>query len=292
MPFLRSVACLVLCATSLGSQARQIYQEKSLYRNISIYEEGELRCMTFGIHNRGRQSCMSLRDPDVLVFTYTKMLLGALYLKPSPKSVLVIGLGGGTIPTTLQKILPQAQLDCVELDPSVLKVATKYFGFMLQERSTVFVEDGRVFVKRAQKQGRKYDLIILDAFDQVYIPEHMLTKEYLLEVRALLEKDGVLASNTFSSSRLYASESATYFSAFGPFYNLQMENRVILLRNDGMPPMSEIEANAARLEEKLRRFGTGKDWLLPLFRTDVQWPGSARILTDQYSPANLLNGRL
>ena len=118
----------------------------------------------------------------------------------------------------------------------------------------------------------------------------MLTKEYLLEVRSLLDKEGVLAANTFSASKLYDAESATYASAFGPFYNLKTENRVILTRNDGLPPMAEIKANAERVEEKLRWFGTGKDWLLPLFSTDVQWPASTRILTDQYSPANLLNG--
>jgi spermidine synthase len=111
-----------------------------------------------------------------------------------------------------------------------------------------------------------------------------------MEVRSLLGKDGVLAANTFSASRLYDSESATYASVFGPFYNLKTENRVILARNDGLPPMAEIKANAQQVQERLGLFGTSQDWLLPLFSTDVQWPVSTRVLTDQYSPANLLNG--
>ena len=63
--------------------------------------------------------------------------------------------------------------------------------------------------------------MILDAFDQVYVPEHILTREYLQEVQSLRGKDGVIAANTFSSSKLYNAESATYASVLGAFYNLQ-----------------------------------------------------------------------
>lgn len=75
-------------------------------------------------------------------------------------------------------------------------------------------------------------------------------------------------------------------------YNLKlnMNNRGILSRNDGLPSMDDIKTNAERLENTLRLFGVGKDWLLPLFSTNVQWPPGTRILADQYSPANLLNG--
>ncbi|NDP62202.1 fused MFS/spermidine synthase [Polaromonas sp.] len=280
----------VLALTAGVAGAQDIYQEKSLYRNILVYEEQGLRCMKFGRQGTGRQTCISLQHPDALVLSYTRMLLGALYLNPQPQNILIIGLGGGSLPSTLKKMIPQARIETVELDPSVAKVAERFFGFMPASNNIVTIEDGRVFVKRAQKQGKKYDLIILDAFDQVYVPEHMLTREYLLEVKSLLEKDGVLAANTFSSSRLYDAESATYASVFGGFFNLKTENRVILAKNGGLPPMAQIQANARQLEPKLNLFGTGKDWLLPLFSTKIDWPEGTRILTDQYSPVNLMNG--
>ena len=279
---------LALPVAAAGAQ--EIYQEKSLYRNIVVYEEQGLRCMKFGRQATGRQSCINLKNPDALVLGYTKLLLGALYLKPEPEKILIIGLGGGSLPSALHKILPQARIETVELDPSVAKVAERFFGFKPGKDNAVAIEDGRVFVKRAQKQGKKYDLVILDAFDHVYVPEHMLTREYLLEVKSLLEKDGVLAANTFSSSRLYDAESATYANVFGKFYNLKTENRVILARNDGLPPLAQLQASAVQLEPKLNLFGTGKDRLLPLFSSKVDWPEETRILTDQYSPANLLNG--
>ncbi len=76
-------------------------------------------------------------------------------------------------------MLPNAQLDIVEIDPAVDRVARKYFGFKPAAKTRVFVEDGRVFVKRAGRQKPNYDLVMLDAFAEDYIPEHMLTKEFL-----------------------------------------------------------------------------------------------------------------
>lgn len=284
----RAILLLLVCLLPLSGFSETIHQEKSLYRNILVYEEEGLRCMKFGIHDSGRQTCISLTDPNALVFRYTKMLMGALYLKPAPKTVLVIGLGGGTIPTTLQKIYPDIQIDCVEIDPAVVRVAKKFFGFS-GSGMNLFVEDGRVFVKRLLKQKRTYDLIVLDAFDHLSVPEHMTTREFLLEVRGLLQPDGVLAANTFAGGRLFPSESATYAAVFGTYYNLLAGNRVVLAKNDRLPNAIEVAHNADGVEDKLLPFGTGRAWLLPLFSTEVQWPAGTRILTDQYSPSNLLN---
>ena len=193
-----------------------------------------------------RQTCQSLNDPDQFVFTYTRMMMGALYLNPHPRKILIIGLGGGVLPTALVKMFPDTRIDVVEIDPAVVKVARQFFGFNPDQRIQVFEEDGRVFVKRAGKSGRQYDLIMLDAFDHEYIPEHLLTQEFLFEVKALLTADGVLAANTFSTSRLYHHESTTYQAVFGPFYNLrvQMKNRIVLAKMDGLPPLDTIKAFA------------------------------------------------
>ena len=270
--------------------ANELHAERSLYRNIIVYEEGGIRCMKFGRQATGRQTCQSLADPDRLVFDYTRMMMAALYLNPSPQRILIIGLGGGTLPRTLQKILPTARIDAVEVDPAVVRVARTYFEFVPGRYSDVFEEDGRVFAKRMGKQRVRYDLVMLDAFDHQYIPEHLLTREFLLEIKGLLAERGVLAANTFASSRLYDFESATYFSVFGDFYRMKRTNRVILVREGGLPDREELERNADRVEERLQPFGVGKEWLLPLFAVESGWPKGTRLLTDQYSPSNLLNG--
>lgn len=269
-----------------------IHTEKSLYRNIVVYEEDGQRCMSFSQREQSaRQTCKSLDDPQAFVFTYTKMMMGALYLNPHPRHVLIIGLGGGVLPTALAQMYPDAAIDVVEIDPAVVSVAREFFGFATGPKLQVIEQDGRVFVKRAGKAGSQYDLILLDAFDHQYIPEHLLTQEFLLEVKKLLTADGVLAANTFSTSRLYDHESTTYQSVFGAFYNLrvQYKNRIILAKLGGLPDRQTIERNAVALADRLKPLGFGADWLLPLFSTKPDWNPDARILTDQYSPSNLLN---
>jgi len=269
-----------------------IHTEKSLYRNILVYEEDEQRCMSFTRNQQtARQTCLSLDDPNQFVFVYTRMMMGALYLNPQPRNILIVGLGGGVLPMALTKMFPDARIDIAEIDPAVVKVAQRFFGFNPSPQVQVIEEDGRVFVKRAGKSGQRYDLIMLDAFDHEYIPEHLLTREFLLEVKTLLTADGVLAANTFSSSRLYHHESATYQAVFGQFYNLRVKlrNRIILAKMDGLPSLDTIKQRADALEDKLKLLGFGGDWLVPLFSTERDWDSNARILTDQYSPSNLLN---
>jgi spermidine synthase len=266
-----------------------LHTERSLYRNITVYESDDERCMRFTKQISARQSCISLKDPDRLVFNYTKMMLGALYLQPEPGKILIIGLGGGTLPSILSRILPKAIIDTVEIDPAVVRMAQKYFNFRITPVLAVSEGDGRVFVKRAIKKGMKYDLIMLDAFDHEYIPEHLLTQEFLREVKKIMTPGGVLTANTWSSSRLYDHESTTYESVFGKFFNLRLNSRVILVKNDGLPSRSVIIKNADALETRFKPFGVGSDFLLPLFSTDRDWRIDARALTDQYSPSNLLN---
>jgi spermidine synthase len=265
-----------------------LHAERSLYRKVTVYENGDERCMRFTKQTSARQSCISLKNPDSLVFDYTKMMLGALYLQPKPDKILLIGLGGGTLASTLSRILPKAKIDTVEIDPAVVRVAQKYFNFRITPAVTVSEEDGRVFVKRAIRKGVKYDLIILDAFDHDYIPEHLLTQEFLREVKKVMTSGGVLAANTWSSSRLYDHESATYESVFGRFFNLRLGSRVIITKNDELPSKTTLIKNAKALEAGLRPFGVRSDFLLPLFSVDRDWRRDARILTDQYSPSNLL----
>ena len=281
----------LLCAASARAELALVHSERSLYREVLVYEQDGERCMCFTRQCRiGRQSCIDLRHPDRFALNYTRMMLaGTLFASPDPRRVLIVGLGGGSIPTALKQILPGAQIDVAEIDPAVTRVARRFFGFVETPQLRVAEVDGRVFVKRAGREGRKYDVILLDAFDHEYIPEHLLTKEFLAEVKLLLAPQGVLVANTFSSSRLYDHESATYASVYGSFYNLKRENRVIVTRLGGLPTLQELKAKAAQYAPALKTYGVDSEALLGMFSTEVDWDTSARVLTDQYSPANLLN---
>ena len=277
-------------ALPVWAQQRLLHQERSLYRNIFVTESGDELCMLFRYPvPLGRESCMLKSNPGKMIFDYTQMMMAGLYVNPKPAKLLIIGEGGGTIPTAIQEMYPDIQIDLVEIDVAVDRVAKRFFNFKPGPKMRVFIEDGRVFVKRMRAQNPQYNMIMLDAFDADYIPEHLLTREFLQEVKSILAPDGVIVANTFSNSALYDYESVTYRAVFGPFYNLKLGNRIIITRNNGLPPIAEIRANAQVVEAQFQRRGTGSSFLLPLFNTGIDWNPNTRILTDQYSPSNLLN---
>jgi spermidine synthase len=284
-------SCVMLVIAGGAAAAETIiHKEQSLYRTILVTEDGRERCLKFARRATSmRETCIDLTNPDRHIFNYTRSMLGALYIQPQPRAALIIGLGGGVLPSTLAKLRPELEIDTVEIDAAVVRVAQNYFDFRTGPKMRVIEEDGRVFVKRAAKAGAKYDLIMLDAFDHQYIPEHLLTREFLLEVKNILTPDGVLAANTFSNATLYNNESVTYESVYGEFYNLKTNNRVILIKLDGLPSRETIAKTAAFMAPQLKRFSIDGDWLLRQFSTERDWRPDARVLTDQYSPANLLN---
>jgi spermidine synthase len=293
LSLLRLIVLALVAGVPVGLQAQElIHSEKSLYRQVLVYEDSATRCMCFTVRcSTGRQTCIYPKNVDHLALGYSESMLASLYIEPRPKSILIIGLGGGVLPRTLAKLVPGVKIDVVEIDPAVTRVAEKYFEFKQGPDIKVTEMDGRVFVKRAGREKKTYDMIMLDAFDHEYIPEHLLTQEFLEEVKQLMHPGSLLVANTFSSSGLYDSESVTYQKVFGEFYNLKTANRVIIARSGPLPTVAEITKNAGQFEDKLAQFRMSADDVLPLFTKRVDWDTQARVLTDQYSPANLLNSR-
>jgi spermidine synthase len=284
---------VMLFSTAALAQRTIIHEERSQYRNVVVTEFNNQRCMLFNVR-RGdmNQTCMDLRDPRRLVFNYTRMSFAGLLLNPEPRRILVAGLGGGTIPTVMHEMFPEAHIDVLEVDDAVLRVARQYFNFREDHRMVAHVVDARVFIKRAALRRISYDYIVLDAFSGEYIPEHLLTREFLEEVSQILTPDGVVVANTFSSSRLYDHESVTYQAVFGEFYNFKQArsgNRIILAQKKALPPRGELVMPARALLERLRPYGVDILEFPAQLTTRPDWDTSRRVLTDQYSPANLLN---
>ena len=297
---------LVALALSIPGYAKVLHEERSVYTRIIVEDERNLRCLKFTlVRENSRQTCMDRNNPQRLVFDYAKMTLSALLLKPDPERILIIGLGGGTLPMALRDILPSAVIDTVEIDEAVVRVAKRFFDFAEDDQNRVYVQDARVFGKRAALRGEQYDLIILDAFDGEYIPEHLMTVEFLSEMRGLLSDDGVLVANTFASSKLYDYESATYAEAFGGFLNFRLPtsgNRVILVPQakldiDARTPLDRkpLRANADALKAPMAPYDMPLkryvSTLLSLSEQKPDWNSRIRPLTDQFSPANVLQSQ-
>lgn len=61
-------------------------------------------------------------------------------------ALLVVGLGGGSLPLFVHDHFPKSCVDAVEIDPSMLEVATRWFGFAQSERMKVHIADGLDYI--------------------------------------------------------------------------------------------------------------------------------------------------
>ncbi len=216
--------------------------------------------MTFRrVDNPDAETCYLLADPDHVAFDYTRMMIAALLVQPRPGRILVIGMGGGTLGRAFASLLPDARIDNVEIDPAVVRVANDYFGFQATERLRVHIADGRDFVRQAIQRGERYDLVMLDAFDDTYIPAHLITREFLLMVREVLAPDGVLAGNTAGTSALSERERMTYASVFGDLLEFPAHNRIIMATRGDLPSDGELKHNARLWGEPLQARGIDTD---------------------------------
>src|SRR5712691_6725051 len=200
--------CVLACAAQTV-----IYEKASRYNTIVVTEDSKgLRTLLF---ERGgaRQSVVKPGDPDHLELSYARVAFVGLALCEEPRRVLVVGLGGGTLPTFLRKYYPNAAIDVAEIDPDVVDVAKKYFGFREDERMHARTGDGRQFIENARQAD--YDIIFLDAFGARDVPKHLTTLEFLQVVRRALMPDGVVVSNVWrpASNPLYDAMERTYQEA-------------------------------------------------------------------------------
>jgi len=287
---------LCLAGAAAAKDPRVVYTKRSLYRNILVSDEGDRMCLAFRLRTgevNSLQSCMLKADHDKLVFDYSQAVMAGLLSAPAPKRILVIGLGGGSIPRVLAKLYPKSTLEIVEIDQAVVQVAADWFDFRPAGNVKIHVKDGRQFVKQAGVFGQKWDLIVLDAFNGDYIPEHMMTREFLEECKAALTPNGTLVANTFSSSKLYASESVTYAAVFGRFVNLKHEdgNRIIIGRNGAPVALAQLKSMVPSAQPRLAPFGVDYDKVLKNVRGTPDWDPKARMLTDEWNPANVMKGQ-
>ena len=115
------------------------------------------------------------------------------------------------------------------------------------------------------------------------------------ESKQLLTANGVLTANTFSSSQLYAHESATYQAVFGEFFNVRNtknNNRIILVTPGQLPSNKQLLQRTALLKSQLQPYNIDISAIyssITSSNTAQDWPADTRLLTDQFSPANLLN---
>jgi spermidine synthase len=192
------VAALALCALFAASQPasaaeRTIVERDSPYQHLFVTEKGGCRYLRT---NNVWHSQMRLNDPHGRGFEYTDYIDIALLFNPEIREVLIIGLGGGSIPKRLVRDYPNLKVDVVEIDPEVIRLAEKYFYVRSGPRLAIHESDGRIFLRRSKK---KYDLIMLDAYYADTVPFFLATQEFFSIIYDHLAPNGILVNNVIGA---------------------------------------------------------------------------------------------
>lgn len=185
------------------------------YRVVDTIYAGRAARVLFSDRDNSAQSAIPLDTNPQMVFDYNQRFL-ELAQALKPKSLLLIGGGTFTLPTQLLKILPESEIEAVEQDSQLQKIATRFFGLVPQPKLNIIIDDGRNYLAHA---SRTYDLIVLDAYLHSSIPGSLGTEEFLKTVAAHLNKGGVVASNVISAyhglnNTVLKQHYATYKSVF------------------------------------------------------------------------------
>lgn len=138
------------------------------------------------------QSAMNLDDPTRLELEYTRAMMLFLLFNPAPRSILMIGLGGGSLPKYCHRHLPDCDITVVEINPAVIALREVFQVPPDGPRFHVLEGDG---AKHIRETSALHDVILVDGFSPNGQPEALATQDFYDSCRAALQVDGVLVVN-------------------------------------------------------------------------------------------------
>jgi spermidine synthase len=192
-----AAAIAVLVALPPGAVKAEeglLYEEESRYQFIQVLEGDDGR-RSLSL-NEGVAVHSVWREDEVLTGGVWDAFLALPPLLDRPlRSVAILGNAGGTTARAMGVYYPDARIDGVELDPAVSEVGFEFFGMADNPNLTVHDADARPFLRRTDE---RYDLIVVDAYHQPYVPFYLATREFFRLARDRLALGGILALNVAS----------------------------------------------------------------------------------------------
>ena len=163
-----------------------------------VYES--LTSKTLFFSTQDVQSEMHILRPDELQFEYTRIMMGFLLHKPLPRSIAMIGLGGGSLAKFCYRHLPHTDIVVVEINPHVLALRDAFAIPPDDHRFSVRLGDGAEFVK---EQPQKFDVLLADGFDVGGLPDALCSLQYYDDCYRLLNPGGILVANLHGCNQLF-----------------------------------------------------------------------------------------
>lgn len=172
-----------------------LHVSRDEYGSIEVVEQDGVRALHFGTHSR--QSAMNLADPDKLELSYTRAMLAALLFHDSPRRMLLVGLGGGSLAKFTWQQFPQSRITVVEKRAAVAQIAYDWFSLPKDRRLQVHIADGLDFVRSAEPDS--FDLILVDAYHGHGMAAEIAQQVFYQRCAVLLANGGVVSTNLWGN---------------------------------------------------------------------------------------------
>lgn len=288
----KSAVCLVLflgCSASAFFDSFAFWEKDLLYEGESIYnylqvKETEESVILSTNVLFGVQSIMK-KDESLTGMYYDYALaapvMAGVLEKEDPK-ILILGMGTGTFATQCGRYFEHASVEGVEIDQKITDLAGKYFA--LPDTVEVATYDGRAYLNVNEET---YDVIMVDAYQDITIPFQMSSKEFFAMVWDHLTEDGVMVVNmnmhTEEEGNINQYLSDTIASVFSEVYTVEVPyttNRELFASKGGNarerllaaePENEELGSMMDTIENGLKKYEKG-----------------TYLLTDDKAPVELL----
>ncbi|MBQ8961068.1 MAG: fused MFS/spermidine synthase [Ruminococcus sp.] len=260
------------------------YEGESVYNYLQVKDDAHRTALStnvlFGVQS------VYMKSGELSGLYYDYAMAAPLMAKGSGEGtdILILGNGTGTFAKQCLSYFDGISAEGVEIDDKITDLAREYFD--LPEEVKVTTYDGRAFLNVCEK---KYDVIMVDAYQDITIPFQMSSVEFFEQVKGSLREGGVMVVNmnmrSKSSDGINAWLTDTICSVFSQVYTADVSgssNRELFASEDPQA-LERFRSRSGELEDP--------ELYTMMSRVDdglIRCEGGDRILTDDKAPVELL----
>jgi spermidine synthase len=140
------------------------------------------------------------------------------------ENILILGVAAGSVIETLKNDIKfKGKITGVEIDANVVEIANKYFGLNQYKNVEIIIEDAFEFVLKSKN---KYDLIVIDIFQDTKMPNFLFEDFFVNRVNVILNVNGFILFNTMVLEFKDRRRNAIYKSKFDSNYSVRMYPKI------------------------------------------------------------------
>ncbi|MBR2774227.1 MAG: fused MFS/spermidine synthase [Selenomonadaceae bacterium] len=282
---LTAILAFIILAVLGNSNSFAFWEKNLLYEGESIYNYLQVKetpdKIIFSTNVMFGVQSLKVKGGGLTGYYYDYALAAPLLAEN--KKILILGMGTGTFAEQCKKYFPESEIIGVEIDDKITLLAKKYFS--LPESVEVVTYDGRAFL---QSDKNIYDVILVDAFQDISPPFQMSSTEFFSLVRNHLAERGVMVVNMNMRGDIndYLIDTiAQSFPALRIIDSRGVTNKVLFAASDENI-LNELQTRAEALDDKKL-----SELMLHIAKTWQEPTLGENILTDDRAPVEMLSMR-